>query len=177
MTDGDHPRTVLDYAREKLFDPLEIDSRPAYENRGSLPTPPSFDARARLGDGCGGTAQRLLHARLRAADMVKIGELYLGDGVWQGRRILPAGWVETSTTPSSVNPEYGLMWLRTTTINQTTAHTTYLARGFGGQLVAVVPDMRIVVAIGAVPTGEYSIPSSDVSFLLTDVILPALDTR
>lgn len=178
QTGGDHPRTVLDYAREKLFDPLEIDSRPAYENRGSLPTPPSFDA---VGFGWATDAVGLHSGccmlRLRATDMVKIGELYLGDGVWQGRRILPAGWVETSTTPSSVNPEYGLMWLRTTTINQTTAHTTYLARGFGGQLVAVVPDMRMVVAIGAVPTGEYSIPSSDVSFLLTDVILPALDTR
>jgi hypothetical protein len=69
------------------------------------------------------------------------------------------------------------MWLRTTTINQTTAHRTYVARGFGGQLVAVVPDLRIVVAVGAVPTEEYSTPSSDVSFLLTDVILPALDKR
>jgi CubicO group peptidase (beta-lactamase class C family) len=109
--------------------------------------------------------------------MVKIGELYLGDGVWHGRRILPAGWVETSTTPSSLNPEYGLMWLRTTTINQTTAHTTYVARGFDGQLIAVVPDLSLVVAVGALATEDYSIPSSDVSFLLTDVILPDLDKR
>jgi CubicO group peptidase (beta-lactamase class C family) len=28
--DGDHPRPVLDYARERLFDPLQIDTRPAY---------------------------------------------------------------------------------------------------------------------------------------------------
>jgi hypothetical protein len=52
-----------------------------------------------------------------------------------------------------------------------------VARGLGGQLVAVVPDLRIVVAVGAVPTEEYSIPNSDVSFLLTDVIVPALDKR
>jgi CubicO group peptidase (beta-lactamase class C family) len=176
--DGDHPRTVLDYAREKLFDPLEIDSRPAYEKRGSLPTPLSFDT---VGFGWATDAAGLhtgcCMLRLRAADMVKIGELYLEDGVWQGKRILPAGWVEMSTTPSSLNPEYGLMWVRTTTINQTTAHTTYIARGFDGQLIAVVPDLRLVVAVGSVATEDYSIPGSDVSFLLTDVIVPTLDQR
>jgi CubicO group peptidase (beta-lactamase class C family) len=176
--DGDHPRTVLDYAREKLFDPLKIDSHPAYEKRGSLPTPQSFDA---VGFGWATDAAGLHSGccmlRLRPADMVKIGELYVADGVWQGKRILPAGWVETSTTPSSINPEYGLMWVRTTTINQTTAHTTYVARGFDGQLIAVVPDLRLVVAVGSVATKDYSIPGSDVSFLLTDVILPALDHR
>jgi CubicO group peptidase (beta-lactamase class C family) len=176
--ESDHPRTVLDYAQEKLFDPLEIDSRPAYEKRGSLPTPASFDA---VGFGWATDAAGLHSGccmlRLRAADMLKIGELYLKDGVWQGKRILPAGWVEMSTTPSSLNPEYGLMWVRTTTINQTTAHTTYVARGFGGQLIAVVPDLRLVVAVGSVATENYSIPGSDVSFLLPDVILPALEHR
>ena len=177
-SDGDDPRTVLDYAREKLFDPLEIDSRPAYEMRGYLPTPPSFDT---VGFGWATDAAGLHSGccmlRLRPADMVKVGELYLEDGVWQGKRILPAGWVETSTTPSSLNPEYGLMWIRTTTINQTTAHTTYVARGFDGQLIAVVPGLRLVVAVGSVATKDYSIPGSEVSFLLTDVILPALDHR
>jgi CubicO group peptidase (beta-lactamase class C family) len=176
--DGDHPRTVLDYAQEKLFDPLEIDSRPAYEKRGSLPTPPSFDS---VGFGWATDAAGLHSGccmlRLRATDMVKIGGLYLEDGVWQGKRILPAGWVETSTTPSSLNPEYGLMWVRTTTINQATAHTTYIARGFDGQLIAVVPDLRLVVAVGSVATEDYSIPGSDASFLLTEVIVPALDQR
>jgi CubicO group peptidase (beta-lactamase class C family) len=175
-TDGDDPRTVLDYAREKLFDPLEIDSRPAYEKRGFLPTPPSFDT---VGFGWATDAAGL-HSGccmllLRAADMVKIGEIYLDDGVWQGKRILPSGWVETSTTPSSINSEYGLMWVRTTIINETTAHTTYLARGHDGQLIAVVPDLRLVVAVGAVATEDYSIAGSDVSFLLSEVILPALD--
>jgi CubicO group peptidase (beta-lactamase class C family) len=173
---GDHPRTVLDYAREKSFDPLEIDSQPAFEKRGHLPTPPSFDT---VGFGWATDAAGLHSGccmlRLRAADMVKIGELYLGGGVWQGKRILPASWVETSTTPSSLNPEYGLMWLRTTTINQTTAHTTYMARGFDGQLIAVVPDLRLVVAVAAVATQDYAIPGSDVSFQLTDVIIPAVD--
>ena len=63
QTDGDHPRTVLDYAREKLFDPLEIDSHPAYEKRGYLPTPASFDT---VGFGwatdAAGLHQWLLHA-------------------------------------------------------------------------------------------------------------------
>ena len=91
--DGDHPRTVLDCAREKLFDPLEIDSRPAYEKRGSLPTLPSFET---VGFGWATDAAGLhigcCMLRLRAADMVKIGELYLEDGVSQGKRSSrPAG--------------------------------------------------------------------------------------
>ena len=35
--DGDRPRTVLDYAREKLFDPLGISTRPAFSQ--ALPDP------------------------------------------------------------------------------------------------------------------------------------------
>jgi hypothetical protein len=42
-------------------------------------------------------------------------------------------------------------------------------------LIAVVPDLRLVVAVGAVATEDYSIAGSDVSFLLSEVILPALD--
>ena len=37
--DGEHPRTVLEYAREKLFDPLEIDSSGAQDRRVSLGDP------------------------------------------------------------------------------------------------------------------------------------------
>jgi CubicO group peptidase (beta-lactamase class C family) len=174
--DPDHPRSVLEYAREKLFDPLEIDSSGAREERVLL-SDPAYDRLTRFDwatDAAGlNTACCLL--RLRPSDMIKFGELYLGDGVWHGKQILPPGWVELSTTVSP-HSEYALMWWRMTLIPVTdnpTAHDALIARGSEGQLIAIVPDLELVVAVGSVPTADYAVPGSDVSFLLTEVILPA----
>jgi CubicO group peptidase (beta-lactamase class C family) len=178
-TNGERFPTVLSYARAKLFDPLEIDTRPAYEKPVVLPTPPSYDTMSAFG---WGTDAAGLHSaccllRLRPADMVKIGELYLGDGVWHGKQILPPGWVKQSTTVGPLSPEYALMWVRMNVIPVTDnprPHDTLIARGSEGQLIAILPDRHLVVAVGSVPTKDYAVPYSDVSFLLTEVILPAL---
>ena len=171
--------TVLAYARAKLFDPLEIDTRPAYEKPVVLPTPLSYETMSAFG---WGTDAAGLHSaccllRLRPADMIKIGELYLGDGVWQGKQILPPGWVEQSTTVGPLSLEYALMWWRMAIIPTTdnpTPQDTLIARGSEGQLIAIVPDRHLVAAVGSIPTKDYAISDSDVSFLLSDVILPAL---
>ena len=176
--DGQRFPTVLSYARAKLFDPLEIDTRPAYEKRVVLPTPLSYDTMSVFG---WGTDAAGLHSaccllRLRPADMIKIGELYLGGGVWHGKQILPPGWVERSTTVGALGSEYALMWWRMTiipAIDNPTPHEALIARGSEGQLIAIVPDAHLVVAVGSVPTKDYAVAGSDVSFLLRDVILPA----
>ena len=49
-----------------------------------------------------------------ARDYARFGLLYLNDGVWQGERILPEGWVAYSTTPTPAAPkgQYGAhFWL------------------------------------------------------------------
>ena len=102
-----------------------------------LPTPMSYDTMPAFG---WGTDAAGLHTaccllRLRPADMIKIGELYLGGGVWQGKQILPPGWVEQSTTVSPLGPEYALMWWRMALIPTTdnpTPHDTLIARGERG---------------------------------------------
>lgn len=43
-------------------------------------------------------------------DFARFGLLYLRDGVWDGERVLPEGWVDYTRTPSPTNPEYGAHW-------------------------------------------------------------------
>jgi CubicO group peptidase (beta-lactamase class C family) len=128
--DPDHRRTVLEYAREKLFDPLEIDSTGAREERVLL-SDPAYDRLTRFdwGTDAAGLHTACCLLRLRPADMIKFGELYLGGGVWHGKRILPAGWVEQTMKPGEVSSQYGLMWWLDIDPH---GHTTWVARGWGG---------------------------------------------
>jgi len=47
---------------------------------------------------------------LSAFDLARLGLLHARDGLWQGRRVLPAGWLEQVRAPSALAPTYGLMW-------------------------------------------------------------------
>jgi CubicO group peptidase (beta-lactamase class C family) len=96
---------------------------------------------------------------LRPRDMLKYGQLYLGGGVWQGRRILAQEWIDESwgqygrLEPLDRNGhQYGYLWWhhRYDINGQTIA--TVEARGNGGQYVFVVPSLDLVVVITA---GNY----------------------
>ena len=51
-------------------------------------------------------------ARLTAGDWLRFGRLLLNDGRWDGEQILPAGLLDTLTTPTAASPGYGLsVWL------------------------------------------------------------------
>ena len=43
-------------------------------------------------------------------NMIEIGELSRRNGVWNGHQIVPADWIQQSTAPSTLNPDYGLLW-------------------------------------------------------------------
>ena len=167
------PRTVLEYAREKLFDPLEIDSAGAREERVLL-SDPAYDRLTRFdwGTDAAGLHTACCLLRLRPADMIKFGELYLGGGVWHGKQILPTGWVEQTMLPGEVSPQYGLMWWLDIDPH---GHPTWVARGWGGQLIAVVPEHQLVVAIGSVPTNDMGLEGHDMWLWVNDVIVTALE--
>jgi CubicO group peptidase (beta-lactamase class C family) len=170
--DGDDPRTVLEYAREKLFDPLEINSSAAREQRVLLDDP-AYDALTRFDWGTDATG---LHTaccllRLRPADMIKFGELYLGGGVWHGMQILPTGWVQQTMTPSELSSQYGLMWWLDLDIH---GHQIWVARGALGQVIAIAPEHQTVVAIGSVPTTDIATGTDAVWPLVNEVIVPSL---
>jgi CubicO group peptidase (beta-lactamase class C family) len=170
--DGDYPRTVLEYAQQKLFEPLEIDSSGAREERVLL-SDPAYDRQTHFdwGTDAAGLHTACCLLRIRPADMIKFGELYVGAGIWHGKRILPAEWVDQTMTPGKLSSQYGLMWWLD--IDQH-GHPAWIARGFAGQLIAVVPEHQLVVAIGSVPTNDMALDGTDLWLWVNDVIVPAL---
>lgn len=137
--------SVLDYARDRLLDPLGIATRPAYEGQ----VPHDFEYWTESGFRTPGfawmTAPDGTHTgasgmKLRADDLVKLGELYLNEGRWQGRQIVPEEWVHQATAPDSPN-QYGYLWW----IRQVGGHHGYAAVGSGGQVILVVPDHKMIV--------------------------------
>ena len=87
-----------------------------------------------------------------ARDWARFGLLYLQDGIWEGQRILPEGWVQFTRRPTQVAPSYGaLFWLNACDNNGRRVFSEYLpedlvmARGYGGQIIAIIPSRKLVV--------------------------------
>ena len=84
---------------------------------------------------------------LTAEDLAKIGLLYLADGAWNGRRILPEGFVTRATTRhvkvAAQGWDYGYQWWLT----RRGETDVWSGRGFGGQFLIVIPSRQISAAI------------------------------
>ncbi len=82
-----------------------------------------------------------------ARNWARLGLLYLRDGVWQGKRLLPKGFVEFVRTPAPAwkEPVYGgLFWLNRTG-EYALPKDTYLMAGGGGQRTFIVPSRDLVI--------------------------------
>jgi CubicO group peptidase (beta-lactamase class C family) len=90
-----------------------------------------------------------------ARDWARFGQLYLDDGAWSGRRILPAEWVRFSASPTPQSPGgcYGAhWWLRVprelggeTEAASRIPRDASFALGHEGQSLTVIPSRRLVV--------------------------------
>jgi CubicO group peptidase (beta-lactamase class C family) len=92
-----------------------------------------------------------------ARDYARFGYLYLRDGVWNGQRVLPEGWVDFGRTPgpASNTDTYGAQWWITpqtgtgrpdrSVIVNPDLRDTFLAEGFEGQIIVVVPSKDLVM--------------------------------
>ena len=82
---------------------------------------------------------------IHAEDQARIGLLMLHDGVWNGRRILPEGWVAESGTPTPLHPDYGLLWwLNRSGRFPEADRSSLLAVGAGGNTIWIEPASRLV---------------------------------
>jgi CubicO group peptidase (beta-lactamase class C family) len=82
-----------------------------------------------------------------ARDFAKFGTLYLRDGVWEGKRILPQGWVDYARTPTPQTQAmieehgyYGAQWWL-----NLGGPGSFSANGFEGQFTIVVPDLDLIL--------------------------------
>jgi len=149
-----------DYARRVLFDPLGLGP-------------------SEWSNGLQGEAAAASGLRLRAPDLLRIGQMVLAGGQWQGRQIVPQGWLQKSTMPAVTIEgtfRYGWHWYLGDIPVGTPSRTERLISGigWGGQRLFVVPALDLVVAMNA---GNYDKPGSEqrriAGLLLNELILPA----
>ena len=143
---------MIDYLRPRLFGPLGIEN-PTWEQ-----SPEGIDV--------GGWG-----LRTTTADIAVFGQMYLQQGVWRGRRILPASWIAAATrlqTNNGSSPDsdweqgYGYQfWL--------CRHNAYRGDGAFGQYCVVMPEQDAVLAITS-GLGDMQPPLN----LVWKYLLPAL---
>jgi len=118
---------LADYARKELVAPLGL-HEPSYQ-RG---------------------------LQLRTVDMAKLGLLYLQNGAWHGRQLIPQAYAIAATQPQNnggppVSMPYGYMWW---IVPSNAPRQTFMASGYAGQLIWVYPPLDLVVAITSTVSQE-----------------------
>ena len=170
-------RSVLDYARDKLFNPLGISTDPAAEPLAVEENLPVYEAASfawpvdpqglHLGDAL---------LKISAPAMAKIGQLMLAGGRWDEKQIVPAQWVTESTqaqvpTEGGVGADdYGYQWWVTTA----DGHDAFAAAGFGGQLIEVVPDLDLVVVVSCTIPEDLPLEAATFLALVDHLVAPAI---
>ncbi len=86
-----------------------------------------------------------------ARDFARFGYLYLHDGVWNNRRILPSGWVDHARQVTAQDPDsglgYGAHWW-----TLPSEPGSLVACGYEGQYIMVIPERNLVlVRLGKTP--------------------------
>lgn len=140
--------TELEYAQQNLFTPLGI-------------TEVHWEADPQ------GYSHGWGDLFLKPPDAAKLGFLFLNQGNWNGKQIVPSEWVQDSTKAISKTPSdsYGYGWW--------VSDDSYYAFGRGGQTIKVYPQYNAIVVITA-DTVDYDqiSPVIEAAFLDPDQALP-----
>lgn len=97
--------------------------------------------------------------RLRPRDMLKIGKVVRDGGVWQGKQIIPAGWIEQSVrihVKTADGLGYGYQWYSGSVAHQGSTVAWHGAIGNGGQRLFIVSELAMTIAMTA---GGYNSPA------------------
>lgn len=123
-------KEFLTYYRERLFAPLGIRNAVFEPDMSGTPVGSSY-------------------LYITAREFASLGQLFLDDGVFQGRRILPEGWVDYSVTPASDSKDgYGaFFWLNKDKFWPDIPEDMFNCQGHDGQEVFIIPSKDLVVVV------------------------------
>jgi len=150
------------YAQQKLFDPLGIRPEHVVWVFSPLGVPMT-------GGGL----------RLRSADFLKVAQMYLDGGRWQGRQIVNEAWVKATITPHAAideQTEYGYNWWLGSFKSGDKSHRAFWMTGNGGNKVMVFPDLDLAVVITATNYNQRDMHKLTEK-VLTDYVLAAVQDR
>jgi CubicO group peptidase (beta-lactamase class C family) len=174
-------RSVLDYATEKLFEPLGIDTTGAAQPLVEPESAAAYDKASfawpvdHQGVNFGGGG-----LKVRPRDMARLGQLYLDGGSWKGKQIVPAAWVREATRGQVAAPggfggdHYGYLWWPTAAASL----PAFAAIGFGGQLIEVVPAKSLVVVfstyVDSFGTTPPRVEATTYQTIVSAAVVPAI---
>ena len=141
----------LRYCRERLFAPLGIRNAVFEPDMNGTPVGSSY-------------------LYITAREFASFGQLYLEDGVFQGQRILPEGWVEYTVTPAADSKDsYGsFFWLNKNKYWTDAPEDMFHCQGHDGQEIFIIPSKDlVVVTLGYSPKPDRVV---DWNALLKDII-------
>jgi CubicO group peptidase (beta-lactamase class C family) len=145
------------YAQDKLFGPLGITDAKWVYSPLNIP---------QTGGGL----------RLSSRDLLKIVQLYLNSGNWQGTRIVDEAWVRTSVQPHARiddDTEYGYLWWLKSFKSGGKSYSAFLMNGNGGNKVVAFPLLDLTVVITSTNYNTRGM-HEQTDKLLTDYILAAV---
>ena len=125
---------AFDYINEKLFKPLEIYNERWIKSPDGVYYSPALDK------------EEEAVSALTAREMLKIGQLFLQKGIWNGKQIISKEYIAAAVSPSPQNSNYGYLWWL--------GEGWYGCRGYGGQTVTVFPEQNKIVVTQATATSR-----------------------
>jgi hypothetical protein len=98
---------------------------------------------------------------LTLREMVKLGQLYLQDGMSLNNQILSSEWIENATS-SQINDWYGYLWWL--------PGIGYLAVGLGGQYIAVVPELDLIIGTHSATQSSDAYTDQLLSYIYNQIV-------
>ncbi|AJG79016.1 serine hydrolase [Bacillus thuringiensis] len=136
-------KSAREFANEQLFQPLGMREIPNYNMKAF-----GFD------DLFGKDVKGWVHdpngistggwgLTLTVKDMAKFGQMYLNEGIHNGKQILSTSWIKESTEMNT--NQYGYLWW----LREEDGIFSYCAMGDGGNMICCIPEKELVVVMAS----------------------------